>query len=144
MRFTYKHILLLLSFFFFLKIHINIICNYGLIWFQNFVDLSSNFVANIKSGELKRDFERQRHIWQRYSSFSTVEFVYFLNNQMSKFVFWSCLTFFMTFQEFVKAENGWLMDYWMQNDTVIAFSNVFFGFLYIFANLEQLNLFSWN
>ena len=59
---------------------------------------------------------------------------------MSKFVFRSCSTFFMTFQAFVKAENGWLMDYWMQNDTVIAFSNVFFGFLYIFANFEQLNL----
>ena len=28
----------------------------------------------------------------------------------------------------------------MQNDNEIAFSNVFFGFLYIFANFEQLNL----
>ena len=28
----------------------------------------------------------------------------------------------------------------MQNDNAIAFSNVYFGFLCIFANFEQLNL----
>ena len=56
--------------------------------------ISSNFVANIKAGELKRDFERQGQICKKCSSFCTIEFVCFLNNQMLKFVFMLCLTFF--------------------------------------------------